>query len=366
MQHALFYQIALGLVPGVGDVLMKTLVAHCGSAEEVFREKRQMLASIPGVNMNTATAIKSFRDWERAEFECAWVQQNGIRALFFTESEYPFRLKHCNDSPGLLFVKGNMDLNARRMIGVVGTRRASRQGKARTTLFTTELAGYGCSIISGLAYGIDAQAHQAAVDAGIPTGAVVAHGLDVLYPPSHHQLARNMLDGGGAIISDQLQGMKLSPEHFPRRNRIIAGLCDALLLVESMADGGAMITADIAASYNRDVFAVPGRPDDHASAGCNLLIQQNKAALVCSADDIAELMGWNRQVSTAGRQIPLFRDLSEEQQTIIGVLQQGAKTVDELFDETGFSGSKLAHLLLNMELDGLITQLPGMSYQLRT
>jgi DNA protecting protein DprA len=233
----------------------------------------------------------------------------------------------------LLFVKGNMDLNARRIVGVVGTRRASRQGRARTAQFCLELAGYGCSIVSGLAYGIDAQAHQSAVEAGIPTGAVVAHGLDVLYPPSHHQLARNMLAQGGAIISDQLHGMKLSPEHFPKRNRIIAGLCDALLLVESMEDGGAMITADIAASYNRDVFAVPGRPDDPASAGCNLLIRQNRAALVCNAADMADMMGWTQQTTAAERQLPLFRQLNPEQQSIVSVLQQGNKSVDELFDE---------------------------------
>jgi len=366
MQHALTYQIALQLVPGVGDVLMKALVAYCGSAEGVFWEKRHKLSKIPGVGMNTAASIAGFRDWERAESECAWVQQNGIRALFFTEAEYPFRLKHCSDSPGLLFVKGNMDLNARRIVGVVGTRRASRQGRARTAQFCLELAGYGCSIVSGLAYGIDAQAHQSAVEAGIPTGAVVAHGLDVLYPPSHHQLARNMLAQGGAIISDQLHGMKLSPEHFPKRNRIIAGLCDALLLVESMEDGGAMITADIAASYNRDVFAVPGRPDDPASAGCNLLIRQNRAALVCNAADMADMMGWTQQTTAAERQLPLFRQLNPEQQSIVSVLQQGNKSVDELFDETGISGSKLAHLLLNMELEGLIAQLPGMNYQLRT
>ena len=364
MQESLVHQIALQLVPGVGDVLLKAMVAYCGGAEAVFREKQHHLEKIPGVGLHTATAVKRFNDWARAEEECAWVQRNGIRALFFTDTDYPFRLRHCSDSPALLFVKGNMDLNARRMIGVVGTRRASRQGKARTVSFTTELAAYGCSIVSGLAYGIDAQAHHAAVEAGIPTAAVVAHGLDVLYPPNHYQLSRNMLAGGGAIISDQLHGMKLSPEHFPKRNRIIAGLCDALLLVESMTDGGAMITADIALSYNRDVFAVPGRPEDEASAGCNLLIRSNRAALVCAANDIADMMGWNQQKALVKQQLPLFRNLNQEEQILVSILQHHNKSVDELLNETGFSGSKLAHLLLNMELQGLITQLPGMNYQL--
>jgi DNA processing protein len=366
MQESLVHQIALQLVPGVGDVLLKAMVAYCGGAEAVFREKQHQLEKIPGVGLHTANAVKHFKDWARAESECAWVQQNGIRALFFTDPEYPFRLKHCSDSPALLFVKGTMDLNARRMMGVVGTRRASRQGKVRTTNFTRELAAYGCSIVSGLAYGIDAQAHHAAVEAGTPTAAVVAHGLDVLYPPSHYQLSKNMLNGGGAIISDQLHGMKLSPEHFPKRNRIIAGLCDALLLVESMTDGGAMITADIALSYNRDVFAVPGRPEDEASAGCNLLISSNRAALVCSANDIANMMGWNQQKPSVKLQIPLFRNLIPEEQTLVSILQHSNKSVDELLNETGFSGSKLAHLLLNMELQGMITQLPGMNYQLNS
>ena len=366
MEATLIHQIALQLVPGVGDVLMKALVAYCGSAEAVFREKQHKLAKIPGVGTHTAAAIAGFKDWNRVETECAWVQKNGIRALFFTDAEYPFRLKGCSDAPGLLFVKGNMDLNARRMVGVVGTRRATRPGKSRTIQLTTDLGTLGCHIISGLAYGIDAQAHQAAVQAGIPTAAVVAHGLDVVYPPCHHQLARNMLEQGGAIISDQLHGMKLSPEHFPRRNRIIAGLCDALLLVESMEDGGAMITADIALSYNRDVFAIPGRPEDEASAGCNLLIRSNRAALVCSAADIAEMMGWSRPEPVVNQQLPLFRNLNPEEQILVSILQQHGKTVDELLNETGFSGSKLAHLLLNMELQGLITQLPGMNYQLNT
>lgn len=358
----LLLRLALLLVPGVGDVLLRILVRACGSPEAVFLEKKRRLALIPGVGERIAAAVAGFSDWDRAEEEMRFVHENHIRALFFTDDAYPGRLRHCPDAPAMLFVRGTADLNAGRMLGVVGTRQSSEYGNLMTEALVNSLREYQCTVVSGLAFGIDIRAHRAALAAGLPTVAAVAHGLDRVYPAQHRATARSMVGEGGALISDQLSGTRLSPELFPRRNRIIAGLCDALVVVESRASGGAIITADIANSYNREVFAFPGRVGDAASEGCLALIRTHRAALLCSGAELAEAMGWVQRDAQQPTQLGLFQDFNPEERQIWDVLGADTLHADALLGATALSSGRLSLLLLDMEMKGWIKVLPGKRY----
>lgn len=267
MHSELFYQLAVTLVPNIGDVQAKILVQHFGDAQSIFKAKTTALEKLDGIGEVRAHSIKHFNDFHLAEAELLFIEKYKIRTLFLTDDGYPKRLLNCYDSPTLLFYKGTADLNASRIVAVVGTRSNTDYGKAFTETFIKNLADQNVLIISGLAYGIDAVAHKASVKAGLPTVGVVGHGLSKIYPSQHSELAKEMIAAGGGLLSEFFHDTKPDKHNFPLRNRIVAGLSDAVVIVESSVKGGSMITASLADAYNRDVFAVPGRTSDKASAG---------------------------------------------------------------------------------------------------
>ncbi len=361
------YRIALSLIPGVGSVLARNLVAYVGSVEGVFSESFRSLVKIPGIGEMSARSIKNKGIFERAEKELRFIEKYGITLHFFTGKNYPRRLKRCIDAPIILYSKGNMNLNEQRVISIVGTRNASSYGKTVCDELIRGVSerNYPVIVVSGLAYGIDIHAHRSAMKYSIPTVGVVGHGLDKIYPSLHAETARKMLQNGG-LVSDFPSETKIDPPNFVRRNRIIAGLADATIVVESAEKGGSLITADIASSYNRDVFAFPGRANDTYSRGCNRLIRLNGASLIQDLDDLEYFMGWDAEKTTAGVQSSLFVDLNPEEKRVVDLLQaKGELYIDEISGELGMPTSKVSALLLKMEFNNLLTTLPGKRYQLK-
>jgi DNA processing protein len=341
------YEIALTLVPGIGDHLGRKLVMLCGSAEAVFREKKQLLAKVPRVGGKVLEALSGKNILERAEKELA------------------FRLKNCIDSPVLLYYKGSSDLNGSRMIGVVGTRNATEYGKSVCHKIISDLAPDKVMIVSGLAYGIDSCAHRSALDNGLQTIGVLGHGLDRIYPCQNKILAEKMMKSGG-LLTEFMSETNPDRENFPQRNRIIAGISDAILVVEAAEKGGALITAEIGNSYNRDVFAVPGRVCDPYSVGTNHLIRRNIAALVQSADDIRYLMGWEDQGKKPdGFQKKIFLEMTEDERVLVDYLSaNGSSGIDDICIQCQLSMSTTSAALLNLEFEGIVKSLPGKIYTL--
>jgi DNA processing protein len=364
--NELLYQIALTLLPGIGDVNARKLVAYTGSPEAVFSEKKASLLKIPGMGQITAELIQSNRTVvDRAAREIEFISKYGIRTSFFTEKSYPERLKHCTDSPVLIYYLGNMEFNSPYVISVVGTRRASEYGKDICRKLIAGLKELGVLVISGLAYGIDTCAHKSALDEGMKTVGVLAHGLDRIYPPLNFNLSQRMLEQGG-LVTEFMSETNPDRENFPKRNRIIAGLADATIVIEAGARGGALITADIANSYNRDVFAVPGRLSDPMSEGCNHLIKTNRAALVQSAADILYIMGWDKKaLKKEPVQRKLFVQLQPDEEAVVKLLEEtGECSMDKICFSTGIQTSKVAAALLNLEFEGIVKSLPGKIYRL--
>lgn len=361
----LLNQIAITLISGIGDITGKKLIEHCGSVEAVFAEKKQYLKKIPGIGEALVASITNGRDQAlaRAEKEILFVERNKIDCLFYTETSYPHRLKNCIDSPMMLYFKGKCDLNQAKVISIVGTRSATEYGKKCCKTIIDGLAGSDVLIVSGLAHGIDSCAHKEALKNKLETVAVLAHGLDRIYPSANSSLAEKMLESGG-WLTDYLSGTNPDRENFPSRNRIIAGMADATLVVEAAKKGGALITADIANSYNRDVFAIPGKIDDTYSEGCNYFIKINKAALVQSADDIRYLMKWDsEQVKPEGHQRKLFIQLTPDEEAIVALLSQTKEmSIDSICFSMQATTSRIATALLNMEFEGIIKRLPGKMY----
>ena len=291
MNHSLLNQIALTLIPGIGDKMIKSLIAHCQTPEAIFSEKKSNLQKIPGIGSNAVRLLHSANTLKRAEKEIEFLDSKNIEAHFFTDKEYPDRLKHCEDGPAIIYYKGNKNLNDQKFIAVVGTRKATHYGKTLTQRIIEDLKPLNATIVSGLAYGIDICAHKAALESNLSTIGVLAHGLDRIYPQIHSNVAEQMKSHGG-LITEFISETNPDKENFPKRNRIIAGLCDAILVIEAAKTGGALITANIANSYNRDVFAIPGRIGDTFSEGCNTLIKTNRAALFQSVKDLEYIMGW--------------------------------------------------------------------------
>ncbi len=361
------YQIGITLLKGIGPTLAKNLIAYLGSVEAVFKEKKQNLAKIPGIGTVLSEEIVAQDVLQRAEQEVEFVRKNKLNALFYTDKAYPYRLKECADSPVIIYYKGNQNLNDGKFVSVVGTRKATEGGREICKKLVTDLALKvpNLVIVSGLAYGIDICSHRAALDAGVPTIAALAHGLDRIYPGAHRGTAIKML-GQGGLITDFMSETNPDRQNFVQRNRIIAGMSDALIVVESAARGGALISAEMAFDYNRDVFAVPGRPDDTLSVGCNRLIKQNKAALIESADDVIRFMNWETKKKHAGHvQTILFEDLSDEEQMIMAAIRREEEgiNVNELTVALNLPFSKLSSRLLEMEFKGLVKCLPGGMYR---
>jgi DNA processing protein len=362
-EQVLLYRIALTLIPGIGDVQGKRLVAYCGGPEAVFKERKKNLLKVPGIGEYLAGSIARREIFLRAEKEIVFITQYGIPPLFYLDPPYPERLRHCEDGPMMLYLKGAADLSRMRVLSVVGTRKPTDYGKAMCQQIIQGLADQEVLIVSGLAYGVDTIAHRSALANGLPTVGVLAHGLDMIYPYINRPLAEKMVPDGG-VLTEFLSGTKLNRDYFPRRNRIIAGIADATLVIESAEKGGALITADIANSYNRDVFALPGRVTDEKSSGCNALIRMNKAALVQSAADICFLMGWDRSGAQVHAQQRLFLEMDEAEKKIYEILQQKQEAdIDEIYLASGMTPSKVASVLLKLEFEGLVRTLPGKRFR---
>jgi len=360
----LIYEIGVSLLPGVGSINGKKLVAYCGGAEGVFKQKKSHLEKIDGIGIKLAHLISNQSILSQAEEELKFIAKNNIETLFFNDKKYPFRLKQAIDSPLMIYYKGADILNHDRILAIVGTRNITERGKEITDALVEKLKDAGIMIISGLAYGVDTRAHKACVKHRIPTVGVLAHGLHTIYPAINKSLTEEMQIQGG-ILSEFISGTKPDAFHFPQRNRIIAGMADATLVIESGKKGGSLITADIANSYSRDVYAVPGRPGDTYSRGCNFLIKTNRAALVENAEDLLYQLRWDETEKPQNVQTKLFINFSTEEQKIVDMLQKSKKVaIDKIMLESGLPSSKLATALLNLEFEGVIKCLPGKLYQL--
>ena len=361
----LIYKLALTLIPGVGSVNGKSLVAYCGGVKAVFMEKKRALLKIPGIGEQTINAITNHNVFGRAEEELAFIEKNKIAPLFYLDKEYPIRLKQCHDSPLMLYYKGTSELNAPKVVAMVGTRKATEYGRDICRKIIEGLVELNVLIVSGLAYGIDTWSHKAALDNKLETVGVLGHGLDRIYPFANRALAEKMTEAGG-LLCEYMSNTMPDRENFPMRNRIIAGISDAVIVVEAGASGGALITAEIANSYNRDVFAVPGRLGDPHSEGCNKLIKINKAALIQSAKDISYLLRWEDEKDHKKNvQRQLFLNLSPDEELIVNTLREkGDMEIDTLLLETMLMPAKAASVLLNLEFEGVIRCLPGKVYRL--
>ncbi|MEO8591223.1 MAG: DNA-processing protein DprA [Flavobacteriales bacterium] len=363
----LIHRIALSMLKGIGPVHARNLVAYCSGVDALFTDKKlkNTLAKVPGIGPKLIASITDKNVLPQAEKELAYVRKHKLRMLFYLDAEYPRRLKQAEDAPVLIYAKGPADLDTQHMVAIVGTRTPTEQGRHLCSELVEGLKESGATIVSGLAYGIDIVAHRSALKNGLPTIGCVAHGLDKLYPGDHANTAKDMLKEG-ALVSELPSGSPFAPGNFPARNRIIAGLSDCTIVVESGNKGGSLITADIANSYDRDVFAFPGRPSDPRSEGCNKLIQQNKAALVTNAKDILTLMEWlPKSKKKAHVQAALFADLMPDEQTLVDIIKaRGKVDIDELCVQSRMAQGKAAGLLLNLEFSGVVRSLPGKVYAL--
>jgi DNA processing protein len=352
------------MVPHIGDVHAKILVEHYGSAEKIFRAKKTELEKLPGIGEIRAKSIKSFNDFSRAEEEKSFIEKYKISALTIHDKSYPKRLLNCYDAPTIIYFRGNADLNAEKIISIIGTRNNTDYGKEMVSEIIESLAPLRVLIVSGLAYGVDSVSHRFAIKCDLATVGVLAHGLDRIYPPVHKTLAREMLEKGG-LLTDFISGTNPDKQNFPKRNRIVAGMADAVLVVETGIKGGSMITAEIANSYNKDVFAIPGRTNDSKSEGCNHLIKTNKANLITNGQDIVEFMNWDLQKTKQKPQRKLFVDLSPDENIIVNILKQRDNMhIDELYVKSGLKSSEVAAAILNLELQNVLQSLPGKIYKL--
>lgn len=363
MEDKLIYQIATTLIPGIGDIGGKRFVSFCGSAEAVFMEKRKSLEKIHGLREVTIDALCHPKDiMQRAEQEVKFIEKNGIKPFYFQDADYPRRLLQCDDSPLMLYYKGNAQLNANRVVSIVGTRNITEYGKEVCMKLVNDIVDEQVLVVSGLAYGVDTVAHRTSIKVGIPTVGVLGNGFQQIYPAANKKLASEMLENGG-LLTECMSGMHPNRENFPRRNRIIAGMADAVIVIESALKGGSLITADLANSYSRDVFAYPGKVMDLYSQGCNYLIRTNRAHLMESVADLRYVMRWERRQHEE-RQTTIFREFTKEEKKIMDCFgDKGTVSLDDLIVGTELPTTKLASLLLNLEFDGILRALPGKRYQ---
>lgn len=368
MDTDLKYPIALTMVKGVGPAIARKLITSLGDAKTVFEASRKELESIPNIGRIIASQIKKSDLLGRAERELQFINKVGGRVLYFEEDDYPTRLKECEDHPIVLYQKGNMRLNVPRVIGVVGTRRMTPYGKDKVDSILEELRTRfpDLLVVSGLAHGVDGCAHRRSVDLGLQTVGVVGHGLDMIYPAEHRSLSEKMMVNGG-LLTEFHSHCVIDRKNFVSRNRIIAGMSDIVLVVESGIKGGALLTAEFANSYNRDVGAIPGRVNDLYSMGCNNLIKTNRATLIESANDILELMNWEegKEDNPAARKVS-YTNLSEKERLIVGRLEtNGDMQLNALARELQLPMSDLSSLLFDMEMKDIVTPSPGGMYGLK-
>ena len=364
MNDEQLYQVALSFIPAVGVKDTRIILNNFGSAEAFFNKEN--LKEVPNLAIEAKKALLDGSLLSAAEKELNNMRENGIKGRFVLDENYPYRLRDCPDAPIMLYSRGVNDLDALKVIAIVGTRKATPLGKETTQLLIRDLAKHfpDALVVSGLAYGIDVISHQSAMLYGLKTIGVMAHGLHEVYPPSHRRIADEMVAKGGALLSEYTWGMPSLRYRFRERNRIIAGLCDVCIVIESAIDGGSLITAKFARDYNRDVLAFPGRTIDKYSSGCNEFIKQRSAALVESAEDVIREMNWTSPIKRKARQQNLFTELPAAQKMIIDILKVGEiMTVNDLSIQTNLRVNEVLSHMLELEMEGLTENLPGGRYR---
>lgn len=359
LKHKQFLTIAK--LSGIGSKMMKNLISHFGSAENLLNAELEDLLRIDNIGKATAGKILSSKEEaiEIAREEFNFIEKKNIKHIPFVSKEYPNRLHYCDDSPFSLFFIGNANLNAQKIISIVGTRKVTEYGKRIIKDFLYDLKEANILVVSGLAYGVDSEVHKTCVEFNIPTVGVLAHGLDNIYPATNKNLAKKMIQNGG-LLTEYFTKTNPDRQNFPTRNRIVAGLADATIIIESDKKGGSLITAEIANSYKRDVFAFPGNIQQQYSSGCNALIKQHKADLIENANDLFQTMGWQSiEAKPQSRQRKLFLELNETEQKIVQILHEEPLTADKISVKSLLPMSLIHTHLLNLELKGVVRPLPG-------
>ncbi len=358
------YQLSLTRIPDLGSILTRYLIDHFGSATAIFSARLKDLAAVEGIGTYRAGQIKNFKDHSLAENELTAIAAKNIELLFITDEKYPRRLRNCPDAPLVLFYKGNADLNHNRMVSIIGSRHHTEYGRWATEQLIQALKPFQVTVISGLAYGVDAIAHKAALQQKMETIGVLAHGFKTIYPGLHKSLASEMIERGGLLTEFMFDELP-DRHHFPKRNRIVAGMSDATVIIETAIKGGSMITADLAFQYNRDVFALPGRINDAKSSGCLQLIAENKATPFISSTHFLEAMGWMEIKKKKNTEKKLFHELSSQEQIIVDLLQaKESLHIDEIYLQSKLSNSEMAAAILSLELQNIILPHPGKYFRL--
>ena len=369
MQDEQIYTLALTRIPGLGLMSACSLMRTLGSASAIFQNRKDLKELLPEVSNKLINALDCPEALKRAEQELQFAEKNQIQCITLNDPAYPSRLRECEDAPLALFYRGNASLNALRIVSMVGTRHATTYGEEVCQSFVNDLVNLcpDVLIVSGLAYGIDIQAHKAALQHGFYTIGVLAHGLDRIYPAAHRKTAVSMMDQGG-LLTEFMSGTNPDRQNFVKRNRIVAGMCDATIVVESAAKGGALITAELAESYHRDCFAFPGRTTDIYSKGCNELIRNNRASLILSAEDFVDAMGWNMAPNQARKTVQreLFPELNEEEKRIVRLLEPHPEgiQINLLVVEANIPINQMSALLFELEMKGVVRALAGGVYKL--
>jgi len=363
----LLHLLALLKVEGVGDIVAKKLINHCGTAENIFKLKASKLTSIDGIGQNLIKNLKDKSVFVKATNELDFIKKNDIKVCYYQDNNYPERLKHCIDGPVLLFYTGTINWNTRKIISIVGTRQVTSYGAEFCKKLIEDLAPLNPIIVSGFAYGVDIVAHQAAMDNNLQTIGILAHGLNQIYPKTHKRYISKM-DKNGGFMTEFWSNSNPEKENFVKRNRIVAGIAEATIVIESSEKGGSLITATMANDYNRDVFAVPGRTSDKLSQGCNNLIKTQRAHLLSSAADVLYILNWEiENTSKKGTKViqkQLFISLDQEEQQLYDYLHlHGKQQLDVIAIASNFPVFKTASILLNMELKGVVRPLPGKLFE---
>lgn len=358
------YQIALTLLKGIGPKKARHLISKLGGIEPLFKESINAISKKAEMNPILLKQMNREKALEEAKYHEAFIEKHQVKTLFYSDAIYPQRLKQCSDAPTLLFQQGNANVNHERIVAIVGTRYATEYGKSVCEEIIEGFVGKNVLVVSGLAYGIDICVHQLCLKHSIPTFAVLGHGLDRVYPYEHKTIAQRMLQNGG-LLTEYLPGTKPDRENFPMRNRIVAGMSDATIVIESKESGGSLITAELANDYSRDVFAIPGNVGQIHSKGCNLLISKQKAHLITGSKDFLTWMQWDKEEKPKLIQRSFFTDFSEDEQKIITILEtEGEQNIDILAIKAKLPVSKTSVYLFNLEMAGAVKALPGKKFKI--
>ena len=371
MNQEVIFSIALSKLKGLSVLNARILLDAMGSASEIFAHRKDILQMIPHASQRLQDALNHVDDViDAAKKEVEFIEKNRIKALTLDSNEYPQRLKECEDAPLILYLCGDTDLNRQRVISIIGTRKYSEYGREVCRYFISDLKRYypDALIVSGLAYGIDICAHRSALDNGMDTIGVLAHGLDTIYPSMHRATAADMVHQGGGLLTEYTTNTKPDKMNFVHRNRIVAGISDACIVVESSARGGSLITAELALNYNRDVFAFPGRISDECSAGCNNLVKRHQATLLTSAEDLIEAMGWHNPLAEDSHkklvQQELFPELNEEEAVLVNTLKNvDDKHINQIVIDSNIPYSRASMILFDLEMRGVVKALGGARYK---